>query len=248
MRVKIKGEVTLEQLARALHEATKVCEPVRPGFKFYGADLYIRPFDADGVAFDVAVPDLNQIVITIPAPPDGLSKPALTANGQARIDSAKAEAKRLIAAQDEADRKRDEEAAASWRARTEEINRKRRIFERVVGLTSLLMDAMPERFVAEINTAIKTVWDDSMPVETLGKNKGKPKAMPFFGIQDHALFLFCETMKNPRRVRNPIYLNDRHSLLWNNDSWNKATQLIAKAMIDLEKEVPISGREKEKPD
>ena len=41
MRIKIKGEITAERLAEALHAAAEKYEAVRPGHKVYGANLYL---------------------------------------------------------------------------------------------------------------------------------------------------------------------------------------------------------------
>lgn len=49
MRIKIKGEITAERLAEALHAAAEKYEAVRPGHKVYGANLYLTAFDADGL-------------------------------------------------------------------------------------------------------------------------------------------------------------------------------------------------------
>lgn len=45
MRIKIKGEITAERLAEALHAAAEKYEAVRPGHKVYGANLYLTAFD-----------------------------------------------------------------------------------------------------------------------------------------------------------------------------------------------------------
>nr|WBU75824.1 hypothetical protein PGH06_25715 [Citrobacter braakii] len=42
MRIKIKGEITAERLAEALHAAAEKYEAVRPGHKVYGANLGFR--------------------------------------------------------------------------------------------------------------------------------------------------------------------------------------------------------------
>ncbi|WP_341649903.1 hypothetical protein [Thauera humireducens] len=56
MRIKIKGEITAERLAEALHAAAEKYEAVRPGHKVYGANLYLTAFDADGLPFDLVRP------------------------------------------------------------------------------------------------------------------------------------------------------------------------------------------------
>ncbi|WP_262191458.1 hypothetical protein [Pseudomonas aeruginosa] len=89
MRIKIKGEITAERLAEALHAAAEKYEAVRPGHKVYGANLYLTAFDADGLPFDLADHRGEPLSITIEAKSGELVKPALTAEGEARRQKAK---------------------------------------------------------------------------------------------------------------------------------------------------------------
>jgi hypothetical protein len=81
MRIKIKGEITAERLAEALHAAAEKYEAVRPGHKVYGANLYLTAFDADGLPFDLVDHRGEPLSITIEAKSGELVKPALTAEG-----------------------------------------------------------------------------------------------------------------------------------------------------------------------
>lgn len=94
MRIKIKGEITAERLAEALHAAAEKYEAVRPGHKVYGANLYLTAFDADGLPFDLVDHRGEPLSITIEAKSGELVKPALTAEGEARRQKAKEEARR----------------------------------------------------------------------------------------------------------------------------------------------------------
>jgi len=92
MRIKIKGEITAERLAEALHAAAEKYEAVRPGHKVYGANLYLTAFDADGLPFDLVDHRGEPLSITIEAKSGELVKPALTAEGEAHRQKAKEEA------------------------------------------------------------------------------------------------------------------------------------------------------------
>ena len=94
MRIKIKGEITAERLAEALHAAAEKYEAVRPGHKVYGANLYLTAFDADGLPFDLVDHRGEPLSITIEAKSGELVKPALTAEGEAHRQKAKEEARR----------------------------------------------------------------------------------------------------------------------------------------------------------
>ena len=94
MRIKIKGEITAESLAEALHAAAEKYEAVRPGHKVYGANLYLTAFDADGLPFDLVDHRGEPLSITIEAKSGELVKPALTAEGEAHRQKAKEEARR----------------------------------------------------------------------------------------------------------------------------------------------------------
>lgn len=48
MRVKIEGEITAERVCEGLAKAQEQYGKVVPGFKIYGANLYLNAFDALG--------------------------------------------------------------------------------------------------------------------------------------------------------------------------------------------------------
>ena len=155
MRIKIKGEITAESLAEALHAAAEKYEAVRPGHKVYGANLYLTAFDADGLPFDLADHRGEPLSITIEAKSGELVKPALTAEGEKRRQEAKrleektiAEAKRRERETfDEYERKRQEKQAKEEKARSQ--------FKWLNETTAELLKNHPDRFIEELNGAVQ---------------------------------------------------------------------------------------------
>ncbi|WP_170775882.1 OfxX fusion product [Ruegeria lacuscaerulensis] len=235
MRVKLKGEITAERLAEALQKASEKLESVNAGTKIYGANLYLTPFDAEGLPFDLVDHHGKPLCITIAAKSGELVKPALTAEGEQRRDKLKEEAKRR--AEEEEEQYREHRA----KLRQEDIERKKKCaqakaeFESANEITTQLLKAMPEHFVSELNKTIQTVWDDLSPTEPHGKNKGLPKPRPAFRFQDDELLLTSPTWKHPKRLRNPVGTLDYNTLkpVWNHTAWLETVRRIAVVLEEL---------------
>lgn len=239
MRIKIKGEITAERLAEALHKASEKYEAVRPGHKIYGANLYLTAFDADGLPFDLADHRGEPLAITIDAKSGELVKPALTAEGEQRRQQAKEEAKRLEAEAEakaaEHHRKTFDEYERERQKRREKEAQARQQFEDVNAITASLLETMPKRFVDELNKTVQGVWDDLKPVEPSGKKKGQPKPLPIFQIHAGGLVLAVDTWKNPRQLRNPICTLQQGEIapLWMHDAWLEAMKRIVALLEEL---------------
>ena len=65
MRVKIEGEVSVERLFEAYQKACEAYGRVMPGFKLYGANLYLNAFNSDGIACELADDMGKPIVISL---------------------------------------------------------------------------------------------------------------------------------------------------------------------------------------
>lgn len=228
MRVKVKGEITPERLSEALLSAVSKYEAVRPGCKIYGANLYLTAFDVDGLPFDLTDHLGNSLSITIDAKSGELVRPALTADGELKRQEAKrkeAEAK----AQQEATWAKEEakwESARQRRREQEALAKKQ--FDAVNRTTASLLESMPERLVDALNETVRGVWNDLQPIETQGKKKGQPKALPIFSIGTDGLSLFVETWKHPKRVLNPVctFSHGETHPFWMHDAWAEATRRL----------------------
>ncbi|GJA56429.1 hypothetical protein KAM348_38520 [Aeromonas caviae] len=159
MRIKIKGEITAERLAEALHAAAEKYEAVRPGHKVYGANLYLTAFDADGLPFDLVDHRGEPLSITIEAKSGELVKPALTAEGEARRQKAKEEARRQAEeAEAEAQRRHrqtlDEYEQERQKRRKKEAEARKQ-FEDANAITAELLKTMPERFIDELHILVE---------------------------------------------------------------------------------------------
>lgn len=235
MRIKIKGEITAESLAEALHAAAEKYEAVRPGHKVYGANLYLTAFDADGLPFDLADHRGEPLSITIEAKSGELVKPALTAEGEARRQKAKEEARKAEAEAQRRHRQALDEYEQERQKRLKKEAEARKQFEDANATTAELLKTMPERFIDELNKTVQGVWDDLKPTETQGKKKGQPKALPVFSVHADGLFLSVETWKNPRRVLNPLCTLQHGKLMpfWAHDAWSEAMRRIVDLLDTL---------------
>lgn len=101
MKLKIEGEITPERVAEVVANAIATWESSQPGGKFYGAKLYLAAFDAEGERHILTDNLDNPLVITIPAPPGTIVRPALTAEGR-QCQRARCEAERQQKIQDAA--------------------------------------------------------------------------------------------------------------------------------------------------
>lgn len=143
MRIKIKGEITAESLAEALHAAAEKYEAVRPGHKVYGANLYLTAFDADGLPFDLADHRGEPLSITIEAKSGELVKPALTAEGEARRQKAKEEARKAEAEAQRRHRQALDEYEQERQKRLKKEAEARKQFEDANATTAELLKTMP---------------------------------------------------------------------------------------------------------
>lgn len=199
----IKGEVTPEQLLKAFAAAVKKLEEDEPGAKFYGANLYLTPHRTDGRKFENDH-RMYKMGISIPPQPGTLVKPALTAEGQQRIDA-------------ERDAQRQQELLQAERNRADEAEYKRKRQGRIAQeanaqtaydalnvLTSKLLASDSERLINSLNEVIRTTWFLLEPKEQQGPRKGEPKPMPVFSTGEGRLMLWKPGLKNQMFLFNPV--------------------------------------------
>lgn len=239
MRVKIKGEITLDRLEKALTCALDKLEEARPGCKIYGANLYLNSFDTDGLPFDLIDHFGNQLIITINADSGELVRPALTADG---------EKKRLEIKEREAAEKAQKEAIwreenEKWLLRQQKIQQQAALakehFDILNSITKTLVEKIPDRFVDELNNIIRSVWSEVNPIETSGSKKGQLKPQPVFSVNSECLFLLVDTWKKPKRMINPVCTLTYGKLrpIWTHDAWDKVMERIVTQMEILLDEI-----------
>lgn len=68
MRVKIQGQITAERLAAALGAVQARFDEVEEGFRFFGANLYLTAYAADGRPMDLVDHKGDTLMITIGVP------------------------------------------------------------------------------------------------------------------------------------------------------------------------------------
>lgn len=242
MRLKIKGEITPEQLVKAFEVAMKELEAAVPGGKFYGANLYLTPYTPDGELLKVFDERGSPATLTVPAQPGTNVKPALSAEAQQRLDDAR-----------EAERQREAQVAERDRKVVAEHNRKRQIeavqlakartaFNALNELTSKLLASEPEGLIDGLNEAIRASWHNQEPKEPHGPRKGELKPVPEFSIVDGKLSLFTASWQNPRPLFNPVgTLNLNLNTLapvWTHSAWMIAVDGFLNVMAHLNGSLP----------
>lgn len=243
MKLKIKGEITPEQLVRAFEVAIKELEAAVPGGKFYGANLYLTPYAPDGELLQVSDEHGSPAALIVPAQPGTNVKPALSAEAQQRRDDAR-----------EAERQREAQVAERDRKVVAEHNRKRQIqavqlanarkaFIALNELTSKLLASEPEGLIDGLNEAIRASWQNLKPKEPHGPRKGELKPVPEFSIADGKLSLFTASWKNPRPLFNPVgtlSLNlNTLAPVWTHSAWMIAVDGFLKVMAHLNGSMPL---------
>jgi hypothetical protein len=240
VRLKIKGEITPEQLVKAFEMATKALEADVPGGKFYGANLYLVPYDPHGERLSALDERGSPPILTVPAQPGTNVKPALSAEAQQRRDAAL-----------EAKRQREDQVAERDRKEVAEYNRKRQIQSLQIArartalhalneLTSNLLASEPKGLIDGLNEAIRTSWHGQEPKEPHGPRKGELKPVPEFSIVDGKLSLFTASWKNPKLLFNPIGTLNLNTLapVWTHSAWMIAIDGFLNVMEHLNGSLP----------
>jgi len=233
MRSKIDGEITAERLAEALKFATKKF-PYDAQVRFYGANLYLAAFNAEGLPLELVDQHGQEVMIKIVAPSGTLVRPALTAEGVERRRQAK-ETAAARRAEEEAEFQRQEAQVLEQRRQYQaKSDLAKRTWEAANAITSQQIKTRAEEFVAELNTIVHSVWCEMKPVEPVGKRKDEPKPLPVFSMREGMLMLDVSTWKTPRQVQNPIYSSrsyDRLHRFWAHPAWAEACTRIEKMMV-----------------
>lgn len=240
VRLRIKGEITPEQLVKAFEMATKALEAEVPGGKFYGANLYLVPYDPDGERLSALDERDSPATLTVPAQPGTNVRPALSAEAQQRRDAA-LDAKRQREAQvAERDRKEVAEHNRKRQIQAVQLAKARTAFNALNDLTSKLLTSEPEGLIDGLNEAIRASWHNQEPKEPHGPRKGELKPVPEFSIVDGKLSLFTASWKNPKPLLNPIGTLNLNTLapVWTHSAWMIAIEGFLNVMEHLNGSLP----------
>lgn len=242
MRLKIKGEITPEQLLKAFEVATKEMEAAVPGGKFYGGNLYLTPYTPDGELFEIVDERDSPVILTVPAQPGTNVKPALSAEAQQRRDDAKEAERQRKAQVAERDRKAVAEHNRKRQMQAVQLAKARTAFNALNELTSKLLASEPDGLIDGLNEAIRASWHNQEPKEPHGPRKGELKPMPEFSIVDGKLSLFTASWQNPRPLFNPVgALNLSLNTLapvWTHSAWMIAVDGFLNVMEHLNGSLP----------
>lgn len=246
MRVKIKGEVTDESLSMALSRALESILDVCPGARVHGASIYLKPVDENGVAFDILDEHGEPLILTVQAPPSiapkrrevsPLSEEDLKMQERSTREEALAQENRA-----ECERQRKIREEADQRANV--------AYEALNALTENLLQTQAERFITNLNEAIRSTWETLDPREAEGQKKGHQKPIPSFSVKDGRLLMSVSSWKQPKRPFNPV--GTLPSLgqirpMWNFPAWLVATNRFVDVIEDLSGSVPEGIRGKHLP-
>jgi len=211
MRLKIDGEITAERLAQALVAVQKKFESVRPGTRFFGANLYMTAYSVDGEPFDLCDARKEPLIHRFPAKQGEIARPALSAEGQIRRQQRLEDAKEQRRLADEWQRLRDESDAKDHAERLQRQKDRQAArhatderLNKLAAATKALIEINSDRFISSLNEALQAAWDEVKPVYTRGKNKGLPQPRPTFLSFSGRLYLDSETVQTPYALRNPM--------------------------------------------
>ena len=230
MRVKIEGEVSVERLFEAYQKACEAYGRVMPGFKLYGANLYLNAFNSDGIACELADNMGKPIVISLRLQKGDRLKPERTDEGEAFYNRRREE-KMLIEREERAITERAEQENRAIRAK---LKKEIEQYSLANKITERMLKTKPEFFLKKINEVVEKVWAQLEPRE----KSGAFKAMPIFTGGVDGLMIHVTTWKEPKRLSNPIYRlqYQRRVTLWTNEVWLEAVNGIQTLLDDFIKE------------
>lgn len=224
---------------KAFEIAAAELESLVPGSKFYGANLYLVPYDLEGQAFDI-VDRGASLVINVPAQPGTLVKPALSAEAQQRRDAFREEKRQREIHAAELQRQRDVERQRKRQIEAAQAAKAQVTLDALNVLTSRLLASEPNALIDGFNGAIRASWHALQPIETYGSRKGEPKPLPVFSIADGKLVLSTSAWKNPRWLRNAVG-TPREGLIapiWTYSAWITAVSGFLRTMESLNGSLP----------
>ena len=240
VKVKIEGEITPEHMARAMEEALKILASADPDAKFYGANLYLNSFGADGAAFDIVGECQRPIILNISAPAGTIVRPALTAEAKQRRKAAREEQQQRELEVAELHRQQDAELHRRRQVQAVQDAKAKETFDALNVLTLHLLSSEPGRLVDGFNEAIRASWQALEPREPYGPRKGEPKPMPVFSTADGKLVLSTPAWKTTRWLLNPIG-SPRQGLIapvWTYSAWLTAVDGFLRVMESLNGSLP----------
>lgn len=167
MRVKIEGEVSVERLFEAYQKACEAYGRVMPGFKLYGANLYLNAFNSDGIACELADNMGKPIVISLRLQKGDRLKPERTAEGEAFYQRRREE-RMLIEREERAITERAEQENRAIRAK---LKKEREQYSLANQITERMLKIKPEFFLKKINEVVEKVWAQLEPREKSGAFK-----------------------------------------------------------------------------
>lgn len=240
MKLKIEGEITPQRMARAMERALELLDSLEPGAKFYGANLYLVPFDVEGERLTVLNSRDKPLVMSISAPTGGIVRPALTAEAKQRRKAAREEEEQREVRAAELRREQDAEFLRRHQIQAAQAAKAQVTFDALNVLTSQLLASEPKALIDGFNDAIRASWHTQEPKEPHGPRKGEPKPMPVISTADGKLVLSTPAWKSTRWLLNPVG-SPRQGLIapiWTFSAWLTAVDGFLRVMESLSGSLP----------
>lgn len=204
MRLKIDGEITPERMKQVMEIALKELASMDPEAKFYGANLYLVPFDVEGERLTILNSRNQPLVLGISAPKGGVVRPALTAEAKQRRRAVREEEERREIRAAELRREEDAERQRRRQIQAVQAAKAQATFDALNTLTSHLIASEPKALIDGFNEAIRASWQVHQPRESQGARKGELRPVPIISTADGKLVLSTPAWKNARWLQNPI--------------------------------------------
>lgn len=226
MRVEVDNIVDEALMVSAMVEAVRAFKNAM-GDKFVGLSKAVISFkgvDADGRFIDLCGADGGDYVI--------------------KIDNKNCEDL------DSLERKKVEDSYfAERRDRIEYYNE---VYYMLNHVTKILCNEIGEEFFNCMNEIIEDVWREYRPVQLRGKERGKLKPVPLFGVErDGFRYIYSDKdIRNGRRpMKNPFFGAPNYAgfpVRWKSKEWDEVSRRILKVMKQYAQEMVPDGKVKER--
>lgn len=225
MRVEVYNGVDAALMVSAMTEAVRAFQNAM-GTKFVGLSKAVISFKGigeNGQVIDLFAEDGSDYVISL---------------DRNRIANAELEEKRA----------KEEKYFAERRERMEHLNY---IYYMLNHVTKVLCKELGVIFLDYMNEIVEDVWKEYKPVQQRGKDKGKLKPTPYFGVEHDGLkYIYSDRnlMNRKRPMRNPFYGPPNYAgfpARWKSKEWSEVSVRILKMMKHHAKELVPDGKVKD---
>lgn len=212
MRLKIPGELSVENIILSI---SNLQNAIGVDFKILNTNIYLNLKTEDGEDISIVDKRGNDVIFVNGHPPFGTQIKCII---NKKAQSPKPEYEDF-----------QKEKARALNDEMEENLSPQKVIDTLDEVTAKILSTYPKEFISDMNSTVKTVWSELMPVYPHGKNKGKPLPMPWYRVDDGKLLLHRDQGElNFTRVSNPVrrIQHQEISKFWQNPAWAKVDGLL----------------------